>query len=501
VARGGDGRWEPWANARRTRPTNSSAFASTPCPSPARSVGLLLFAAQFPLLYWNEGRAVTEALTLDEGLKHVSYVDDAATLEPRLVGKLVHVTGPVTVETLGDADFGVAVPALRLTRDVEMWQYRERRATSKGTDATGREVTRTSVTYEPEWSAARIPSDGFEDARYRGRNPPAWPVRGVTQLASSAAIGAYRLPRSVVETLGNAAPVDLTDPAVSAVGKLLAAAGDGSAPPLHNGLLRLGDAAARLAAPPTDGEEAEGGGDHSSPHQQQHKQRAVAVAGAAASAASAAYRSLAPVARGMALATGDGRLYTGAGGPADPAPGDVRVGFTAARPGGASVIARLDRGGRLAPFIVPSTGRELLLAYDEEGLTPRQMVDRAHAANAVKTWVLRGVGWALAVVGLALVLQPAAVAPTWIPLVGALAGDVVGCGVALVALVVGTTTALATAAAAWLAARPLLAGAVLAACGGVLLYTLARGRSTAAAAAAAARAREEATGSGTKKEN
>ena len=110
---------------------------------------------------------------------------------------------------------------------------------------------------------------------------------------------------------------------------------------------------------------------------------------------------------------------------------------------------------------VPRTGRPLLLSY-EGSLSVGEVFARAQSEAAVLTWLLRGAGWLLAVGGLALLLSPAAVAPTWIPLIGGLAGQLVGCGVCLVAFTVGTAAAATTAAVAWFAVRPLLSAGVIA---------------------------------------
>src|SRR5216684_5777850 len=78
--------------------------------------GLLLFFVSFIVLFWNEGRAVHTARSLEEGAAVVvSAAADA--VNPSNDGKLVHVSGEATTtETLSDADFGVSAPAIRLER-------------------------------------------------------------------------------------------------------------------------------------------------------------------------------------------------------------------------------------------------------------------------------------------------------------------------------------------------------------------------------------------------
>src|SRR5688572_3055178 len=88
-------------------------------------VGLILFVVAFPVLFWNEGRAVAREKALDEGSAAVVSVD-AASVSPQNEGKLVHLSGKAqTGETLEDAQFGVRIGALRLLRKVSMHQWVE----------------------------------------------------------------------------------------------------------------------------------------------------------------------------------------------------------------------------------------------------------------------------------------------------------------------------------------------------------------------------------------
>lgn len=65
-------------------------------------VGIVLFLVAFPLLFWNEGRAVQTAQSLEEGASNVVTVG-ADKVEPGNEGKLVHLTGnAATKESLTD---------------------------------------------------------------------------------------------------------------------------------------------------------------------------------------------------------------------------------------------------------------------------------------------------------------------------------------------------------------------------------------------------------------
>ena len=85
-------------------------------------VGLVLFIAAFPVLFWNEGRAVRRYKTLNEGAGILISVPEARVMSKN-DGKLVHVSGmAVTDEILADPEFEPAVNAIKLKRKVEMYQ-------------------------------------------------------------------------------------------------------------------------------------------------------------------------------------------------------------------------------------------------------------------------------------------------------------------------------------------------------------------------------------------
>ena len=70
--------------------------------------GILMFLGAFPLLFWNEGRAVKTARALDEGQGVVIEVETNKTVDHDNDGKLVHMTGKAeTKDVLEDATFGV----------------------------------------------------------------------------------------------------------------------------------------------------------------------------------------------------------------------------------------------------------------------------------------------------------------------------------------------------------------------------------------------------------
>ena len=88
--------------------------------------GIILFLIGIGVTAWNEGRAVKTAQGLAEGSSAVVSVN-SATVESANEGKLVHLSGlATTTETLRDDIFGLEATALRLKRNVEMLQWKEK---------------------------------------------------------------------------------------------------------------------------------------------------------------------------------------------------------------------------------------------------------------------------------------------------------------------------------------------------------------------------------------
>lgn len=148
--------------------------------------GGLLFLASFPILWWNEGRAVRTERALEEGQASVVSVP-SGEVEPANDGKLVHLNGPArTDEKLRDPEFGIVVNALKLRRNVEMYQWDEERKDNK-------------YSYRMRWSSRPINSDQFEDKTHR--NPKQFLFKSADAAASKVTIGAFTLSAGMIDKM------------------------------------------------------------------------------------------------------------------------------------------------------------------------------------------------------------------------------------------------------------------------------------------------------------
>jgi hypothetical protein len=184
-------------------------------------VGLVLFLASFPLLWWNEGRAVQTARSLDEGAGAVVTVQ-SDKIDPATEGKLVHTSGLArTADILRDEDFGVEQPAVKLVRSVEMYQWVESKTTETEKKLGGGEEKKTVYRYDTEWSATRHDSGGFKDPA--GHSNPIMHVQERTWLAQNVTLGAFTLPPAMVESLGPPTPEPLGERALAKLTPMLQA--------------------------------------------------------------------------------------------------------------------------------------------------------------------------------------------------------------------------------------------------------------------------------------
>lgn len=147
------------------------------------------------------------------------------------------------------------------------------------------------------------------------------------------------------------------------------------------------------------------------------------------------------------------RIYYGADSNS-PAIGDVRVRFDSVKPVNVSLIAQ-QTGMSFSPYQTKAGNAIELL---EEGLHDSNYVfEAALKRNAIFTWILRGVGWFVMFLGIAMFLGPLATLTEVIPILG----SVVGLGIGLAAFVLASILSTVTVALSWFAVRPLAGGIAL----------------------------------------
>lgn len=166
-------------------------------------LGPLLVLGSCIGLFWNEGRAVQTARSLSEGAGLVVDVKPSpVTLAND--GLLVHVTGDLKATAkLSDPDFAVTADAVRLVRDVAMYQWKEESKT---------ENRRTVYKYQKEWSGRPIDSSRFQESGLH-ENPPMQIARR-DFVSDDATLGAFRLGPQAIRSFNTDTKLEV-DPSVT----------------------------------------------------------------------------------------------------------------------------------------------------------------------------------------------------------------------------------------------------------------------------------------------
>lgn len=172
-------------------------------------IGILMIPGSVLLISWNEYRTIHRTMGLAEAEKAVAEVPNAFEIDNALDKRLVHLTGQATTEeTLTDAEFSVSQLALRLRRQVEMYQWVEHKESKTRDKLGGGKETVTTYTYDRRWESDRIESDRFEEKSGHVNPPLKYHSKHVT--AQKATVGAFDLRSDLVGAINDWHPLPVT---------------------------------------------------------------------------------------------------------------------------------------------------------------------------------------------------------------------------------------------------------------------------------------------------
>ena len=172
--------------------------------------GIIIIPITIVALWWNEGRAVTTANSLKEAAAAVVHVA-SDKVDPANDKKLVHMTGDAKAGgPVVDTDYGLSVPALRLVRSEEIYQWVENKKSETRQKVGGGEETTTTYTYEKKWVHDPVKSAEFkkpEDHTNEGDL-----VAGNANIsAEKVTLGAFTVPENFVKQMGNPVKQPVTE--------------------------------------------------------------------------------------------------------------------------------------------------------------------------------------------------------------------------------------------------------------------------------------------------
>uniref|UniRef100_A0A8C4T5Z7 Transmembrane protein 43 n=1 Tax=Erpetoichthys calabaricus TaxID=27687 RepID=A0A8C4T5Z7_ERPCA len=164
--------------------------------------GIALFTFSFYVLFTNEGRALKTAASLDEGLSLVVSLQDINSVDRQNDGHLVHLSGPLnTPQPLFDPNYRISISAVKLKRQVEMYQWVEYDE-SREYEENGEVKTETKYSYNTEWRPEVINSRNF-DKEIGHTNPSAMAVESVTVVSPDVSVGSFHLSTGLIDKVDN----------------------------------------------------------------------------------------------------------------------------------------------------------------------------------------------------------------------------------------------------------------------------------------------------------
>lgn len=167
-------------------------------------VSVLALAAGGGALAYGENAELSRVRSLKEGANDATEVG-LDMVRPELEGKLVHLSGTLDAhDPLRDDNLGIAVPALRLHRTVEMFQWEEH---EEEITQTGTNEKKKVKSYVKKWTPDLIPSRKFEPGHDNPIEPP-FVERVLT--ADRASLGPFLLNTEGISLLANFEPLTPT---------------------------------------------------------------------------------------------------------------------------------------------------------------------------------------------------------------------------------------------------------------------------------------------------
>jgi hypothetical protein len=157
--------------------------------------------------------------------------------------------------------------------------------------------------------------------------------------------------------------------------------------------------------------------------------------------------------------------------PAAPRIGDMKITFSEVLPQDVSLVAR-QVNSTFEPYNTRAGGTIELLKPGVH--TAEAMFQQARKSNTILTWVLRGTGFVVMLIGFQLILAPLSVFADVLPILG----SIVGAGTGLIAALIAALLSFLTVAVAWFAYRPVLSVILLGLAGGIGFFVFSTLRKT-----------------------
>jgi len=184
--------------------------------------GFALLIGSVVLLFWNEGRAVATAKSLREGAATVIDVP-GDTIDPANDSKLIHVTADTAAEKpVEDPLFNISESAIRLRRNIQVYEWKEKKESKTRDKVGGGKETTTTYSYEKAWSPELTRSNNFKSPEDH-RNLEKLQVAKQEFVAKDATLGQFKLTPEIIGKIPGDEALAVTDEQLSNVSSKLQA--------------------------------------------------------------------------------------------------------------------------------------------------------------------------------------------------------------------------------------------------------------------------------------
>ena len=155
--------------------------------------GLILIVVGIGVLWSNEGRTVKTQAAIGEATK--SYIQvKSDKVDSKNEGKLIATKGKLNIDSsseLKDDIFGISVSAVKMKRNVEMYQWEENCKTD--------ENDKTTCTYDKVWESKLLDSSEYSQSGHS--NPTSMLYESEEYFADNVKLGAFTLPTELIGSL------------------------------------------------------------------------------------------------------------------------------------------------------------------------------------------------------------------------------------------------------------------------------------------------------------
>ena len=155
--------------------------------------GIIFLVVGVAILWSNEGRTVKTQAAIGEATRSFIQVK-SDKVDSKNEGKLIATKGKLNIDAsneLIDGAFGVNVKAVKLKRNVEMYQWDEKCTTN--------DDDKTTCSYEKVWDDDLIDSSEYKESGHD--NPTSKLYESEEYLADNVKLGAFTLPTELINSL------------------------------------------------------------------------------------------------------------------------------------------------------------------------------------------------------------------------------------------------------------------------------------------------------------